>query len=118
MQKGGSIDEKIKEIFNGINDPIAKKILSKVRETNLPQPPSDMNISTLFIGGIDETIDEDDIVKEFKQYGKIKATKMIHKQGCAFVCYFSRDAAEKALECLFDRFFINNKRLKLLWAKA
>lgn len=66
LHKGGSIDDKIKERFNGINDPIAKKILAKVRETNLPQPPADLNISTLYIGGIDETIDEDDIIKEMK----------------------------------------------------
>ena len=53
-----------------------------------------------------------------KDYGKIKAVKLIHRQGCAFVCYHARDAAEKAVESLFDRLFINNKRLKLLWAKA
>ena len=53
--------------------------MSKVRETNLPSPPADLNITTLFIGGIDESIDEDDVVKEMKVYGKVKATKMIHK---------------------------------------
>jgi len=32
-----------------------------VKEVNLPDPPADLNISTLFIGGVDETIDEVDI---------------------------------------------------------
>jgi RNA recognition motif-containing protein len=53
-----------------------------------------------------------------KMFGKIKAIKMIHRQGCAFVCFFAREAAEKAIESLFDRFYVNNKRLKVLWAKA
>jgi pre-mRNA-splicing factor RBM22/SLT11 len=61
MQKGGNIDEKIKERFNGINDPVAKKILSKVKEVHLPQPPADLNITTVFVGGIDDSIDEDDL---------------------------------------------------------
>lgn len=61
MQKVGSIEDKIKERFNGINDPVAKKILSKVKEVHLPQPPADLNITTLFIGGVDESIDEDDL---------------------------------------------------------
>ncbi len=43
---------------------------------------------------------------------------MIHRQGCAFVCFHARESAERAIEGLFDRFFINNKRLKVLWAKA
>jgi hypothetical protein len=34
------------------------------------------------------------------------------------VCFHARDSAEKAIEVLFDRFFISNKRLKILWAKA
>jgi pre-mRNA-splicing factor RBM22/SLT11 len=60
---GGSIDDRIKERFNGINDPVAKKILSKVKESHLPQAPADLNITTLFIGGIDDTVDEDELLK-------------------------------------------------------
>lgn len=61
MKKGGNIDEKIRDRFHGINDPVAKKILDKVKEVNLPEPPADLNITTLFIGGVDENIDEMDI---------------------------------------------------------
>ena len=54
MKKGGNIDEKIRERFHGINDPIARKILDKVKETRMPSPPDDPNITTLFVGGIDD----------------------------------------------------------------
>jgi len=77
-----------------------------------------LNITTLFVGGIDETIDENDLKRVMINYGKIKAIKLVHRQGCAFVCYHARDSSEKAIEVLFDRFFVNNKRLKILWAKA
>ena len=54
MKKGnGSIDEKIRERYNGINDPIAKKILEKYEtNTKLPQAPADAQITTLFLGGV------------------------------------------------------------------
>jgi hypothetical protein len=32
-----------------------------VKEVNMPEPPADKNITTLVIGGIDDTIDEKDI---------------------------------------------------------
>lgn len=98
---------------------MAKKIFDKVKETNLPTPPEDLNITTLFIGGVtDDAIDEQTLKDHLLPFGKIKAMKMIHRQGCAFVCFHSREAAEQAIEALFDRFFVNSKRLKILWAKA
>ncbi|CDW90257.1 pre-mrna-splicing factor rbm22 [Stylonychia lemnae] len=120
MKKGnGSIDQKIRDRFHGVNDPIAKKILDKVKEANLPKPPDDLNITTLFIGGVtDETVDDSTLRKLLEPFGKIKGIKMIHRQGCAFVSFHMRNSAERAIEAIFDRFFINNKRLKVLWAKA
>ena len=81
MKKGsGSIDQKIRDRFHGVNDPVAKKILDRVKEANLPKAPEDMNITTLFIGGVtDETIDQDVLRKQLEPFGKIKAIKMIHR---------------------------------------
>jgi pre-mRNA-splicing factor RBM22/SLT11 len=59
MKKGVNIDERIRERFHGINDPIAKKILDRVKESNLPKAPDDMNITTLFVGGIEEGLTEE-----------------------------------------------------------
>jgi len=61
MKKGINIDERIRERFHGINDPIAKKILDRVKESNLPKPPEDMNITTLFVGSIEEGLTEDEL---------------------------------------------------------
>lgn len=98
---------------------MARKILDKVKETNLPKPPEDLNITTLFIGGVvDDSVNEETLKEQMEPFGKIKSIKMIHRQGCAFVCFHARESAERAIEAFFDRFFINNKRLKVLWAKA
>ena len=53
MKKGnGSIDDRIRERYTGINDPVAKKIMDKTSErAKVPDPPTDLNITTLFIGG-------------------------------------------------------------------
>jgi hypothetical protein len=53
MKKGnGSIDERIRERYVGINDPVAKKIMDKISErAKVPDAPTDLNISTLFVGG-------------------------------------------------------------------
>lgn len=59
LKKGVNIDEKIRDRFHGVNDPIAKKIIQRVKEAHLPKQPEDPNISTLFVGGIDETTTEE-----------------------------------------------------------
>ena len=50
--------------------------------------------------------------------GKIEGIKVISKSHCAFVGFNSRESAEKAMVAMYDRFFIGEKKLKLLWAKA
>lgn len=122
LKKGVNIDEKIRDRFHGVNDPIAKKILDRVKESNLPKEPEDPNITTLFLGNIEANSKvEEDLKKQLEGYGKIKALKVVQKQGCAFVCYHARESAAKAMECLYDRFFLNgdnSKKIKVLWAKS
>jgi pre-mRNA-splicing factor RBM22/SLT11 len=106
MKKGVNIDERIRERFHGINDPIAKKILDRVKESNLPKAPEDPNITTLFLGGVQDTLTEDLLKEHFVSFGKLKQVKIIAKSNCAFVCFHAREAAVKALETLYDRCFL------------
>jgi RNA recognition motif-containing protein len=50
--------------------------------------------------------------------GKLDHIKVISKHKIAFVCFNSRESAEKAMEAMFDRFYIGQSKLQLLWAKA
>ena len=55
MVKGqGKVEDRIKERYHGKNDPLAQKILEKIEEFKVPDPPDDKTITTLFIGGVTE----------------------------------------------------------------
>ena len=77
----------------------------------MPFPPADLDLTTLLIRNVDETTDEEDLENALLAYGKLKGFKIVHKQGIAFACFFDRVAAEQAIKCLFDKFFLNSKRL-------
>ena len=60
MQKGqGKFEDKIKNRFNGVNDPLAEKIADKMKSFKVPEAPSDKSITTLFIGGINNETTKD-----------------------------------------------------------
>ena len=47
----------IKERFEGKEDPLAEKIMKKL-DRKVPDPPTDLSITTLFIGGVTEELKE------------------------------------------------------------
>jgi len=51
-------------------------------------------------------------------FGKIERMRLIPRQKCGFVCFYSRDAAEKAIATLHDKLYLCEKKIKLLWAKT
>jgi len=66
MKKGyGSIEDRIKERYHGINDPIANKILNKVKEKpKAPEPPADLTITSVFVGGVKADTDVDELLEK------------------------------------------------------
>ena len=92
MKKGnGSIDEKIRERYNGVNDPIAKKILDKfdtpVKQTSVP---SDNSITTLFLGGVSGDIEVGQVSELMEAFGKVARIKLESKHKRGFVCFETR----------------------------
>ena len=53
-------NQNFKDRYYGNNDPVAKKLLSKVGVNPL-SPPADTNIKTLFIGGVTSVVTEEDL---------------------------------------------------------
>lgn len=115
--KGQSVEQSIRDRFHGVNDPLAAKMIGKIKKHEKPSPPENKNITTLFIGGVDETLPESDIVEFFKKYGKVKGIRIRLKSNWAFIWFAERSSAEIAIDHLYDKLFINEKQLKLLWAK-
>ncbi|KAK9120402.1 hypothetical protein Syun_018019 [Stephania yunnanensis] len=101
-----------------VNDPVALKLLNKAGEMPSLVPPEDESIKTLYVGGLNERISEQDLRDQFYAHGEIESVRMVLQRACAFVTYTTREAAEKAAEELSNKLVIRGLRLKLLWGKS
>jgi len=114
--KNLSVEQSIRDRFNGVNDSLANKILTKMKKHEKPTPPEDKNITTLMIRGVEEGLNEADITEFFKRYGKIQAIRIRLSKNLAFVCFESRSGAELAMDHLWSKLYIKERLLKLFWA--
>lgn len=114
----GNRDKKIQDRYYGTNDPLAGKMLGRIKENHRGlEPPADTTITTLYVGGITPEISESDLRDQFYAYGEIKSIRMAPKSHCGFVSYTTREAAEEAAEKLANRLSVKGVRLKLMWGK-
>jgi pre-mRNA-splicing factor RBM22/SLT11 len=93
------------------------KLLGKAGEMPSLTPPDDESIKTLYIGGLDSRITEQDLRDQFYAHGEIESIRMVLQRACAFVTYTTREGAEKAAEELANKLVIKGVRLKLMWGK-
>ncbi|KAL0412766.1 UNVERIFIED_CONTAM: Zinc finger CCCH domain-containing protein 49 [Sesamum radiatum] len=96
---------------------LALKLLNKAGEMPSLEPPEDESIRTLYVGGLDARVTEQDLRDNFYAHGEIESVKMVLQRACAFVTYTTREGAEKAAEELANKLVIKGLRLKLLWGK-
>lgn len=54
-------DQNIKDRYYGINDPVADKLLKRASTMPRLDPPDDKSISTLYIGGLGDTVTDGDL---------------------------------------------------------
>ena len=68
LKKGyGSVENKIRDRYHGINDPVATKIIAKIKEASkVPEAPEDMAITTLFVGGVTSDMSERDFTEQME----------------------------------------------------
>eukprot|EP01102_Stenamoeba_stenopodia_P019630 TRINITY_DN7462_c0_g1_i1.p1 TRINITY_DN7462_c0_g1~~TRINITY_DN7462_c0_g1_i1.p1 ORF type:complete len:345 (-),score=81.90 TRINITY_DN7462_c0_g1_i1:88-1122(-) len=112
--------QNIRDRYMGVNDPVAKKMLNKKADVlTKPLPPADRDITTLFVGGVTANLlTETDMRDHFYAYGEIKGVKLIPKGNCAFVTYTTREAAERAVDCLWNgKLVVKGQQLRVSWAK-
>ncbi|CAL2242447.1 unnamed protein product [Prunus armeniaca] len=109
--------QNIKDRYYGVNDPVAMKLLNKAGEMPSLEPPEDESIRTLYVGGLDERISEQDLRDQFYAHGEIESVRMVLQRACAFVTYTTREGAEKAAEELSNKLVIKGLRLKLMWGR-
>lgn len=75
------------------------------------------SICTLFVGGIDERVDEESLKDQFYAFGELQTIRIVPGKSCAFVTYTTREGAEKAAEALSNALVVKGLRLKLSWGK-
>ena len=110
-------NQNMKDRYFGVNDPVAKKLLNKVGEDKAMITPSDVDIKTLFITNVDNSITEQDIRDNFYSFGEITDIKLVLKNNCCFVTYATRDQAQLAINKLHNNVVINGKSLRVYWSK-
>ncbi|MED6122512.1 hypothetical protein PIB30_040511 [Stylosanthes scabra] len=109
--------QNIKDRYYGVNDPVALKLLGKAGEMTSLEAPEDESIKTLYVGGLDARVTEQDLRDHFYAHGEIESIKMVLQRACAFVTYTTREGAEKAAEELSNKLVIKGLRLKLMWGR-
>ena len=79
--------------------------------TPLPSPrPSSAKTCKLFVGGLPTFVDRDDLIAIFCPFGKVESVHLMNNnrsksgQNCAFINFYSREAAKSAIDSLSARY--------------
>lgn len=111
-------NQNIKDRYYGVDDPVADKLLKRAEDMPRLDTPVDKSITTLYAGGLDANVTEQDLRDEFYQFGEIRNISLVAKQGCAFINFSTREGAERAVQGTFNKLIIKGRRLKILWGRS
>ncbi|KAJ6328157.1 hypothetical protein OIU77_009949 [Salix suchowensis] len=80
------------------------------------QSDGDSNNTTIFVGGLDPNVTDEDLKQPFSQYGEIVSVKIPVGKGCGFVQFANRNNAEEALQKL-NGTAIGKQTVRLSWGR-
>ncbi|KAH6616440.1 hypothetical protein C7974DRAFT_44946 [Boeremia exigua] len=80
-------------------------------------PPSDPNVASLFVTGVEDDLPEHEIRTHFVQYGQLRSLVCSHRAHCAYVNYVKRADAETAAEALKGKVVIRGCPMRVTWGK-
>ncbi|OUZ99818.1 RNA recognition motif domain [Macleaya cordata] len=80
------------------------------------QSDGDSTNTTIFVGGLDPTVTDEDLRQSFSQYGEIVSVKIPLGKGCGFVQFANRNNAEEALQRLTGT-IIGKQTVRLSWGR-
>ncbi|KDO35916.1 hypothetical protein CISIN_1g029152mg [Citrus sinensis] len=81
-----------------------------------PQSEGDSSNTTIFVGGLDPNVTDEDLRQPFSQYGEIASVKIPVGKGCGFVQFANRENAEEALHKL-NGTVIGKQSVRLSWGR-
>jgi pre-mRNA-splicing factor RBM22/SLT11 len=80
-------------------------------------PPSDPNVASLFVTGVEDDLPEHELRTHFAQYGQLRSLVCSHRAHCAYVNYVKRQDAESAAETLKGKVVIKGCPMRVTWGK-
>ncbi|KAI4316737.1 hypothetical protein L6164_024686 [Bauhinia variegata] len=80
------------------------------------QSEADSTNTTIFVGGLDPNVTDEDLRQSFSQYGEIVSVKIPVGKGCGFVQFANRNNAEEALQKL-NGTTIGKQTVRLSWGR-
>ncbi|XP_015885466.1 polyadenylate-binding protein RBP47 [Ziziphus jujuba] len=80
------------------------------------QSDGDSSNTTIFVGGLDPNVSDEDLRQPFSQYGEIVSVKIPVGKGCGFVQFANRNNAEEALQKL-NGTVIGKQTVRLSWGR-
>ncbi|KAL6504653.1 Polyadenylate-binding protein rbp47c' [Orobanche hederae] len=80
------------------------------------QSDGDSVNATIFVGGLDPNVTDEDLRQPFSQYGEIVSVKIPVGKGCGFVQFANRNDAEEALQQLSGT-TIGKQPVRLSWGR-
>lgn len=80
-------------------------------------PPADVNITSLFVTGVEDDMPEHEIRTYFAQFGALRSLVCSHRSHCAFVNYMDRASAEKAAATCQGRALVKGVPLRVQWGR-
>lgn len=78
-------------------------------------PPSDPNVASLFVTGVEDDLPEHELRVHFAQYGQLRSLVCSHRAHCAYVNYVNRKDAETAAETLKGKVVIKGCPMRVTW---
>jgi pre-mRNA-splicing factor RBM22/SLT11 len=103
--------------FNGVDDPVAKKMLDRAAERAKIREPADDTVSNVFVGGVDPAkISDGDLRDVFYHFGEIRAIQIVPAKRCAFVEFTSHAEAERAIQRKHGNCKVRGLQLDVNWA--
>ncbi|KAM3695120.1 hypothetical protein ACJW31_07G107100 [Castanea mollissima] len=73
--------------------------------------------TTIFVGGLDSDVTDEDLRQPFSQFGEIVSVKIPMKKGCGFVQFANRKNAEDAMQSL-NGAVIGKQTVRLSWGRS
>ncbi|KAL6514588.1 Polyadenylate-binding protein rbp47 [Orobanche gracilis] len=84
---------------------------------SLGQPENDSSNTTIFVGGLDSNVTDEELRESFVACGEVVSVKIPAGKGCGFVQFINRNSAEDAIQRL-NGTVIGNHTVRLSWGRS